>query len=311
MIKIFKKDQAEILDFCRISTIKPTINSAMQKNKEGIEYEWSKMARHIHKNNRVVYGKLKMVTPQEMPAKFSIPITYEVDIIDDPEYAEMAGYHPMYYSHWKPNSSVKITLKDRRKNKTGSEPNFFMTAVVNGCSIYIEGSRKHPTVYHMNAMGTTNKNKGTTYQRGLQDMRMNKWFYDHKRPKDKGPVVPARHISGLDYRTGEALQDKFKEDISKKIEVKNSFKEKRWISTQDDTRGTVFGILDGEEWSFYIQLWYFGTASYQTKKFFKKKARPQQITTFSYPLQVHEIWPGGDLSHATLSGTSKQIIKIS
>jgi hypothetical protein len=56
----------------------------------------------------------------------------------------------LFYLDWQPNSTRTINLKSE---KTTSQPLFFMTAMMNGCSLDFKGDRQAPLISHMNAMG--------------------------------------------------------------------------------------------------------------------------------------------------------------
>lgn len=66
-----------------------------------------------------------------------------------------SGLFPMFWLPYQRNSTRKMTLKDKRDapvaRREGGNPRVFFTSALNGCSVFIEGSREHPTVTHVNA----------------------------------------------------------------------------------------------------------------------------------------------------------------
>ncbi|MFY0578964.1 hypothetical protein ACN28S_36045 [Cystobacter fuscus] len=62
-------------------------------------------------------------------------------------------WFPCFWLPWGGNQTYKVTLVDKRPFKVGGEPKIFLTAAVDGCSVFVEGTEEEPTVYHANAMG--------------------------------------------------------------------------------------------------------------------------------------------------------------
>jgi hypothetical protein len=62
---------------------------------------------------------------------------------------------PMFWLPYHQNTVRKITLVDKRNSTTirreGGEARIFLTSALNGCSVIVEGTLEHPTVYHINA----------------------------------------------------------------------------------------------------------------------------------------------------------------
>jgi hypothetical protein len=63
--------------------------------------------------------------------------------------AASGGGTPLYYLPWGPNQAYRMTLTP--PEGATEDPDFFLTAEVNGCSIFIDGPPTAPTVYHLNA----------------------------------------------------------------------------------------------------------------------------------------------------------------
>ncbi len=66
---------------------------------------------------------------------------------------------PVYYLPWAADANYRMQLKPSPHapalDPLGAtiDPDVFVTAAVQGCSIFVEGSRQQPVVYHLNATG--------------------------------------------------------------------------------------------------------------------------------------------------------------
>ncbi|WP_031497308.1 hypothetical protein [Bryobacter aggregatus] len=58
---------------------------------------------------------------------------------------------PIFHLPYNNDQNFRVTLVDRQGV---GNVNFFITEFVDGCSVYIEGSRTAPTAYHINAVST-------------------------------------------------------------------------------------------------------------------------------------------------------------
>jgi hypothetical protein len=58
---------------------------------------------------------------------------------------------PMFHLPYNNDQNYRVTLVDRQGI---GNVNYFITEFVDGCSVYIEGSRTNPSAYHINAVNT-------------------------------------------------------------------------------------------------------------------------------------------------------------
>jgi hypothetical protein len=75
----------------------------------------------------------RMVLTPSGANEYAFKLTYA------PTTKQAQGF-PVYFLPWKSARIVKMTL--------GSQSNLFFTAAINGCSVFVEGDLKSPTVYH-------------------------------------------------------------------------------------------------------------------------------------------------------------------
>lgn len=72
---------------------------------------------------------------------------------------------PVFYLPYQNNQNFRITL-DATGPGAGAV-DFFMTELVDGCSVYIEGTAQKPTAYHINAAGFADSGGSPTSLAGL------------------------------------------------------------------------------------------------------------------------------------------------
>jgi hypothetical protein len=76
-------------------------------------------------------------------------------------YQKSGTAFPVYYLPWATNSMFRIKLKPSPNHPTQTgiifkdtvEPDVFITAALQGCSIIVSGDPQQPVVYHLNAQG--------------------------------------------------------------------------------------------------------------------------------------------------------------
>jgi hypothetical protein len=182
-------------------------------------------------------------------------------------YDRDANTFPVYYLPWQQNRLFRMKLKPSPKNPTKLEneivePEIFITAALQGCSIIVSGDPEEPVVYHVNAVNTTgpkgeNLNSETDlgflkaaqakrdHMLNLYDMARTQYPKEGRRVEGKRPeqtfVSKAVHLT--DYMLGdmhtpnEALVARFVGDIGGSV----------------DQFGTVFGVRSDRKWKFYRQ----------------------------------------------------------
>jgi hypothetical protein len=82
------------------------------------------------------------------------------------------GRIPCFYLPYAQDHNYRVTLVNKQNI---ANVNFFLTDIVNGCSVYVEGTPSAPTVYHLNAYSTLPTNK-----KGVEVSRMPKYADDKK-----------------------------------------------------------------------------------------------------------------------------------
>ena len=87
-------------------------------------------------------GAFHTLTAPQCPANSRMPVTFKLRT--RPRHTSIA----LYYLPYDLNQHRRMTLADKQGIHS---VNFFMTDIVDGCSVYVEGTSAHPTVSHLNA----------------------------------------------------------------------------------------------------------------------------------------------------------------
>lgn len=110
----------------------------------------------VNKSDRVAFMDIKQGLPPDVQglqelglpnndlSQSHIATCYEAD---NPDSSRI----PVFWLPYRHQSTFRITLLPPEKQPL---PNFFLTAALDGCSIYVEGPPDKPTVYHINAINT-------------------------------------------------------------------------------------------------------------------------------------------------------------
>lgn len=181
---------------------------------------------------------------------------------------------PAYWLPWAEDQIIRTALRPSRKatgSLEGIDPDYFFTAPLTGCSVFIEGPRDQPTVYHANAKshaGTfanqlTRKQFVELQQAKVEEMEKRFAAFSTQQEKKSrglvrlGPGKSGREASMLDYMSRAHSPDfpnELEEVVSKATNGKYSKIEvagQKIVVTH--TEGTVFGVRAYGEWTFYFQ----------------------------------------------------------
>lgn len=224
---------------------------------------------------------------------------------DDPGHTRL----PVFWLPYKQNSHYRMTL---RPALGAAQPDFFLTDAVDGCSVYVEGTRAFPTVHHLNAAGvkyapvngsapygTTGDFVKDTRAFGAKDTHMTQKFQDSDEPKRVANAAvglqQAKYIKNDDYmiRDPNVLsQQKALSNTPARSIVAPETIHKVDLATQ----GTVFGIRDtiSGDWTFYFQRRLVSIFYHNDNRnipFVKSAWRA--IGYRMYPILVQEFWPNG------------------
>lgn len=177
-----------------------------------------------------------------------------------------------YWLPWEEDQIIRTALRPSKKatgSLEGVDPDYFFTAPLTGCTVFVEGPRDQPTVYHANARshgGSFDTQLARQQFLELQREKVEEMqrrysafsTQQEKQPRNGGsPGNSGREASMLDYLSrahSPAFSEELEEVVSKwtggkasKIEVVG----KKVVITSAE--GTVFGVRRHGEWTFYFQ----------------------------------------------------------
>jgi hypothetical protein len=226
---------------------------------------------NINKNAVPIFYATKLLQPVDPHQKIAPLQEYEITIHakkpDTNEYIELL------YLDWQENGTRTLNLKSE---KTTSQPQFFMTAMMNGCSLDFKGDPKTPLISHMNAMAIKADRKGLTDEEALEadyDLRAQHMTKDAKKIVQPDPLKFAKPQLGKGLQPSQ-YRDNFGEkkaetsrDFIGAIEEQKFYKQK-WKTNKRvefiETRIQCYGIRDVHEgWKFYMSRKLIGTVKYR------------------------------------------------
>src|SRR5215471_16759810 len=215
------------------------------------------------------------------------------------------GWVPIYYLPWAPQRILDLTIPRRNPALATPQPDIFFTAAINGCSVFIQGNPKNPTIFHAGGnpvpIGEGRDSVKVWKQlvnsiknpaNGAVSAEVNK--RDHVQQWDLDPTQPRSTQRALDYN------DYLKTNYSlPKVSIKSV---SPW--------GCVFGLRDAnDDWNFYLQenatitVETFGGTKTTTRSYKMGgiKVAPNKVfttdvlveQTYGRPMAVRKIWPNG------------------
>ncbi|MGE6762846.1 hypothetical protein ACQKGO_32855 [Corallococcus interemptor] len=159
----------------------------------------------------------------------------------------------LYYLHWGFDSTHCVRL--------GSHANYFITAALQGCSIFVTGDPASPTVYHLNASSET-VDGGTDDQVTQAKVQAMRSRFSAARKVMGGSETSSASAAMTDYMPGMlnaagTAQMEQERGVSGaswyhlRTHAYRSF----WKVREDELLqfGTVFGVRESGRWSFYFQ----------------------------------------------------------
>jgi hypothetical protein len=241
---------------------------------------------HLHRvNDDWADRTMKLIKPESV--YIDVKYRNEIDVSQEDEYVKF------YWLPWDQRGGVvKISLivpPPRPGKRALPDPDLFFTAALSGCSIFVRGSRKHPTVYHAGITGAAPGDPGDHWRK----------LYKEIVPEEDRKVENIHEVNTLNYvdKKNRPLKDvaDYKKFLTK--QQKNEVEAKIVHSW-----GCVFGIRDDNmDWSFYYQQNVCVTYQKMRRTSFwnrlvKDNTPPR---TINYPMRVNQFYPGSDHVHVT------------
>jgi hypothetical protein len=234
-------------------------------------------------------------------------------------YKPTAGYVPVYFLPWDSDGgAVRITIPPMGVNPT--DPNVFFTAAINGCSVFFQGTRQNPTIYHCG--GSTGYTKAQMTERvQFWDEVMEEFLaMDQAAGRNLGNMQQQK-VDLTDYVATPGVQMSWIDANGANVQVVTTPRAKQYqeqlLSAQQKTSltietvspwGCVMGCRDTSsgDWTFYLQE--NATIIYHRIKRspFNRKGTQTETQMVARPLQFREIFPAG-AGHACIQAPLPKI----
>jgi len=218
-----------------------------------------------------------------------------MDVVNAPN----PNWVPIYYLPWCPGKILHMTIPLRNPAvNAGPQPDFFFTAAINGCSIFIQGSAKNPTIFHAGGNPVETGRDTTKVWRQLVNL-----IKDPAKGALQAEVNKQHHVK------------EWHMDPSKPGSTQQALNYESYLKTNYNTGsvtirtvapwGCVFGIRDNQDdWNFYLQEnatitveTITGTNTDVQKRLIgKDKVITTNVVatqTYGRPMSVREFWPDG------------------
>jgi hypothetical protein len=209
--------------------------------------------------NKVGYGKLtetaRSVDQVNKPTKnmYNLTLYRAADAIP-----LKSDHVSMYFLPWASNHLTKITIPAKAPDPQGELfpevlPNLFFTAAINGCSVFVSGTARTPTVVHAGTSEPRTK-LGAENAFGFGNARAH-WtsLFETEMTKGVQNLPSYGDIHAGDYRNTSGMQTTAQAELVREFLTQDYRKQLRIDGV--DAWGCVFGVRNARtaEWAFYLQ----------------------------------------------------------
>ncbi len=203
-----------------------------------------------------------------------------------------------YFLPWETEHVISLTIPPMLAHRQGVP--YFFTAAINGCSVFVKGTPRNPTVYH--AGGKTgyehDPKKGARFWQNLLEK--------HALTRSKTAGKTQGEVNKVDYTVDKVSVSQFSAGINvvTKLGTANSRLFEDWLKQTSPgdcviedvaPTGCVFGLRNTVgDWSFYLQenatiryhKFTLDATGHNLVKTTRSAMRPMQVTQF-YPGRAH------------------------
>ena len=163
----------------------------------------------------------------------------------DGNYAEQSGKVKSYFLPWTAGGGIiKISIPTKGTVPSAQDADFFFTATITGCSIFIKGTPQAPEVYH--AGGDTKQNdplQAALFWRNLMATYSGPGAVAKEVDKTQYISDPTARKKGTNTQNSETFEDWLKSNKPADLDIQMVFP---W--------GCVMGLRDKNgDWKFYLQ----------------------------------------------------------
>lgn len=193
-----------------------------------------------------------------------------------------------YFLPWSAAGAI-INLKIPKKNAIPvgqDDADFFFTASITGCSIFIKGTPDNPTIYHAGGdTGQSDPAAGAAFWRNLMFTYSDARAISTEVNKTDYVSDPLANLAGKTTRNAEIFETWLKNNSSKSLDI-----------SMTQPYGCVMGIRDpAGNWTFYLQenatIFYFKMK--KESLFSKTRVQDGGMRLTGRPMIFREIFPNG------------------
>ncbi len=230
---------------------------------------------HVAKANRIAYFDIR---PENWPSDHLQLFVEDVQVSTQFRSGRNAKtLRPLFYLPYQRNNIARMKLSEPG-TYNGPPVRFFTTAMIDGCSVYIEGPGATPKVSHANAQAV--QPTRTTDSWAAKQIKIQAKIthmdtgYGHLR-KAAAAVVERPHYIA--------------DDPVELLQVKTAFANAHGVPVNRVTDyqpfGAVLGFKDGNSWSFWLQK--NGVFNY------RRRTTDPRDTAKYWVIEAREVWPNG------------------
>lgn len=208
-----------------------------------------------------------------------------------------ADGQPAYFLPWDAKGAIVRLTIPPKGTRRGLDPDIFFTAAINGCSVFVQGDPKSPTVYHAGGgTGRSNHNDAANFWRTALSRCMQSYATARARGKFGADVDKTDYIKtmGTPGNATTPLADQYERELKQRLDRNG-----KCTVLMVNPWGCVFGVRSGDEWAFYLQENATVVVDYVKRPLIGKPT--QHRVQYARPMRLTKIFPGGRSGIATMN----------
>lgn len=193
------------------------------------------------------------------------------------------GWAPVYFLPWESGGAI-VRLRIPPKGTTDPDPDIFLTAAINGCSVFVQGDATSPTLYHAGGdTGQSDPNEAARFWRQALRHHINNSASARGRGRVAAEVNKTEYVKtpGTVGNSTTPRAQEYENWLKAKLD-----KAGRFTVTMVNPWGCVMGIRKGTAWSFYLQENATVICNIVTKSGVEQRY-------YARPMALRQIYPGG------------------